>query len=69
MGEFFAWVIIILFLMMGLLQMVKPYIWWSIETFMTLKQGEPSDFYLIVIRIRGFVSIIISFVCIWLLYR
>ena len=69
MDKFFAWALIILSLMMGLLQMVKPYSWWSIETFLTLKEGEPSDFYLLITRIRGFLWIIISLVCVWLLYR
>jgi small-conductance mechanosensitive channel len=69
MDKFFAWALIILSLMMGLLQMVKPYSWWSIETFLTLKEGEPSDFYLLITRIRGFLWIIISLVCVWLLYQ
>ena len=69
MDKFFAWALIILSLMMGLLQMIKPYSWWSIETFLTLKEGEPSDFYLLITRIRGFLWIIISLVCVWLLYR
>ena len=69
MDKFFAWALIILSLMTGLLQVIKPYSWWSIETFLTLKEGEPSDFYLLITRIRGFLWIIISLVCVWLLYR
>ena len=69
MNVFFAWALIIIFLLMSLLMAVKPYAWWAFETLFTLKEGEPTDFYLTVIRIRGVVGIIIAVVCVWLLYR
>lgn len=37
----------------GISMIAAPHFWWEIEHFLTVRDGEPSDFYLITRRIAG----------------
>lgn len=47
----YIWILVLLAL--GLMMLIKPRILWKIEHFLSVKDGEPTDFYLIGMRIGG----------------
>ena len=49
----------VLFLL-GVVMICFPQVLWKIENFLTTKAGEPSDFYLVVMRVGGTLFIILS---------
>ena len=49
----------VLFLL-GVVMVCFPQVLWKIENFLTTKEGEPSDFYLVVMRVGGTLFIILS---------
>ena len=51
--------IIVLFLL-GLLMLLKPELLWKIKHIFTVKQGEPSDLYIALLRIGGFFAVLSS---------
>lgn len=54
--------VVILFVV-GILAAFKPELMWKIDHFLSVKEGEPTDFYLGVSRFIGIVFVIVSVVC------
>ena len=50
----------ILFIAMGILNIVLPEAGWKMKHFLTVEGGEPSDFYLVFARVLGVVSVIVG---------
>lgn len=50
----------LLFLALGLFFLAKPEIVWELQHFLTVKNGEPTDFALRQLRIGGIVYLVIS---------
>jgi hypothetical protein len=46
----------------GLLMLIKPEIMWEIRHFLSVKNGEPTDFYLFTTRMGGIILIIVGIV-------
>lgn len=44
--------------------MLKPEWFWRLENFWSVKNGEPTDFYMIMYHIIGFVVFIVMIICI-----
>src|SRR5699024_6499129 len=57
----------VLFLL-GVVMICFPQVLWKSENFLTTKGGEPSDFYLVVMRVGGtlFIMLGIIFLTIWI---
>ena len=54
---------------MGLFMTLKPDIVWKIKHLMSVRDGEPTNYYLISTRICGIFIIVLSVACIgWLLF-
>ena len=51
----YIWVAVLILL--GLVMVWKPEILWKIETFITVKNGEPTDLYLTLMRLGGILFI------------
>jgi hypothetical protein len=51
----------------GLLMLIKPEIMWEIRHFLSVKNGEPTDFYLFTTRIGGIILIIVGIVYLFLI--
>ena len=52
----------VLLLIMGLLMFIKPHFVWKIDNFLTVKDGEPTDLYIAVVRFSGFAFIWIAII-------
>ncbi len=46
---------------LGFFLVFKPELMWKLEHFLTVKDGEPSDFYLALSRLSGVAAILIGF--------
>lgn len=57
----FIW-LIVLFLL-GLVAVIWPDKLWEIEHFLTVKNGEPSEFYLAVSRVAGVFFMLAAIIC------
>lgn len=57
----YLWLLILLSL--GILMVIKPRLLWKIEYFFTVKNGEPSDLYITLMRIGGIFFIIAAISC------
>lgn len=58
---------IVLLLILGILMMLKPELLWEIEHFFTVKNGEPTDLYLALMRIGGAIFTVVA-VCVALIF-
>lgn len=54
----------ILLLTLGILMTFKPKLLWKIQYFYIVKDGEPTDFYLALMRLGGLFFIIVSIIII-----
>lgn len=64
----FIWIIILFIL--GLLMVLKPIVLWKIEHFFTVKDGEPTDLYVSLMRLGGVVFMVASVICaIYILFQ
>ena len=53
-------ILVLIFLgIVGLLMLLKPDLYWEIESFFFVKDGEPTDLSIMLIRIRGITCLII----------
>lgn len=52
--------ILILFLILGMLMVIKPELWWKIRHFIDVKDGEPTEISIMLIRIGGIIYIILD---------
>lgn len=52
-----------LLFILGIMMIVKPELLWRIEHIFTVKNGEPSDLYITLMRIGGLFFIIASVIC------
>jgi len=55
------YVYIVLLLAFGAVMVIKPDLLWKLDHLFTVKNGEPTDFYLAFTRICGVVLILIAF--------
>ncbi len=53
---------IVLLLLLGITMVVKPGLLWKIEHFWDVKNGEPSELYLALMRVMGTFCIIVSII-------
>ena len=53
---------IIFILGAGILMLTRPYIFWKIEHFLTVRDGKPSHLYLAIVRVCGLACILISII-------
>ena len=63
----YIWIVVLIIL--GLAMLLKPEILWKIENIFTVKNGEPTDLYLTLMRLggiffigAGFVVFVVSFI-------
>ena len=56
----FVW--IVLLLLLGVLMFLKPELLWKLEHILWVKGGEPTDFYLSMMRLGGIVFVIAAVV-------
>ena len=61
------WLSLIILFVLGIMMLFKPELLWKIEYFFTVKNGEPSDLYLALMRIGGVFFILASIIC-WVVY-
>lgn len=53
-------ILVLIFLgIVGLLMLLKPDLYWEIESFFFVKDGEPTDLSIMLIRLRGITCLII----------
>ncbi|MBQ4089097.1 MAG: nickel ABC transporter permease [Clostridia bacterium] len=57
----YVWVILLVIL--GIAMLIFPHILWKIEHIFSVKNGEPSDIYLALMRIGGIIFIITAITC------
>ena len=57
----YIWVVILIIL--GLAMLIKPEMLWKIEHFFTVKDGEPTELYLIFMRMGGLFFTVAAIVC------
>ena len=64
---YYIWIVVLIIL--GLAMLLKPEILWKIENIFTVKNGEPTDLYLTLMRLggiffigAGFVVFVVSFI-------
>ena len=57
----FLW--IILLFLIGLVAVIWPDKLWKLEHFLTVKNGEPSEFYLAVSRVAGVFFMLAAIIC------
>lgn len=50
-------------LLLGILMVAKPDLLWKVEHVFSVKNGEPSDLYIILMQISGIVFIFVSIAC------
>lgn len=55
---------LILLCVLGILMIAKPKLLWKIEHIFTVKNGEPSDLYITLMRLGGAFFIVASIVCV-----
>ena len=53
---------IVFILAAGILMLTRPYIFWKIEHFLTVRDGKPSHLYLAIVRVCGLACILISII-------
>lgn len=51
---------LLLLLLLGVLMFLKPELLWSLEHLFSVKGGEPTDFYLTIMRLSGVLFVIIA---------
>ena len=56
------YLVVVLLVAVGIFFAAKPNTVWKINHYFTVKDGEPSDMYLIIIRISGILFIILGLV-------
>lgn len=59
---------ILLLLLLGILMIIKPEILWKLEHFLEIKNGEPTDLYLALMRIGGVFFVFCSVVAFFYLW-
>ena len=52
-------IVLILLGIVGLLMLLKPDLYWEIESFFFVRDGEPTDLSIMLIRIRGIICLVI----------
>ena len=57
------WLSLIILFVLGIMMLFKPELLWNTEYFFTVKNGEPSDLYLALMRIGGVFFILASIIC------
>lgn len=62
----YIWLIFLALL--SILMLCKPEFLWKIEHFLFVKDGEPTDLYLALMRISGLIFLIISVICVVYLF-
>ena len=55
--------LVILFIL-GIMMIIKPELLWKIEHIFTVKNGEPSDLYITLMRLGGIFFIVVSIICV-----
>ena len=69
--ELFQEIIACVFLLAsGLLMLIRPDVVWKIEHYFIVQKGEPTDWYLTIVRIIGLIFVFIAIVgtCIFLVF-
>ena len=51
---------LILVIIMGIVAIIKPEWVWKFDHFLTVKNGEPSDFYITITRVAGVFLVLIA---------
>lgn len=54
---------LILLCVLGIMMVTKPELLWKIEHIFTVKNGEPSDLYITLMRLGGVFFIVVSIIC------
>lgn len=54
---------LILLCVLGIMMVTKPELLWKIEHIFTVKNGEPSDLYITLMRLGGVFFIVASIIC------
>lgn len=57
----YIWLILLCFL--GIMMVTKPELLWKIEHIFSVKNGEPSDLYITLMRLGGVFFIVASIIC------
>lgn len=57
----YVWVVLLCVL--GIMMVANPRLLWKIEHIFTVKNGEPSDLYITLMRLGGTFFIVVSIVC------
>lgn len=65
MGLFREIIACVALLALGLLMLIKPDFVWKIEHFFSVQEGEPTDWYLAIVRVFGLGFIFISVIAIF----
>ena len=59
----------VLFIVAGIVGIIKPEILWAWDHMFSVKNGEPTEISIVFIRIRGVLLIILGFVAIYALIK
>ena len=68
MGLFQKIVIPVLLLAAGALMLIRPDIVWKMEHYLSVKNGEPTERYLLVTRISGVVFVLTAIICVCVIF-
>ena len=61
------YLLILVLAVLGFMGLFKPELMWKLEHFMSVKDGEPTEFYLVVSRIIGALALITVIIIIFVL--
>lgn len=61
------YLLILVLAALGFMGLFKPELMWKLEHFMSVKDGEPTEFYLVVSRIIGALALITVIIIIFVL--
>ena len=54
---------LVLLFILGIMMLIKPELLWKIEHIFTVKNGEPTELYIALMRVGGTFFVIASIVC------
>ena len=61
------YLLIVVLVILGFMGLFKPELMWKLEHFMSVKNGEPTEFYLVISRIIGALALITVIIIIFVL--
>ena len=61
-GYYMDYVWLVLLFLLGIMMLIKPEFLWKIEHIFTVKNGEPTDLYMVLMRIGGVFFLIVSII-------